>query len=94
MSFLEVSAKGSEVSEYHPEAAIASVHTTASGVDNADWVKMVSLYDSLTMIRTSPIVALNWASQSLNAMVRTGELRRSKLSRIVIVSVRILFDSA
>ena len=61
MSFLDLSAKGSEVSEYHIEAAIASVHATARGIEDTDWAKIVSLYDSLTLIRPSPVVALNRA---------------------------------
>jgi len=61
LSFLDHSAKGSEVSEYHIEAAIASVHATARGMEDTDWVKIVSLYDSLMTIRPSPIVALNRA---------------------------------
>ena len=61
MSFLDRSATGSELSEYHLEAAIASVHATARGIDNTDWAKIVSLYDSLMTIRPSPVVALNRA---------------------------------
>jgi RNA polymerase sigma-70 factor (ECF subfamily) len=61
MSFLDLSAKGSEVSEYHVEAAIASVHATARRIEDTDWGKIVSLYDSLMSIRPSPIVALNRA---------------------------------
>jgi len=59
--FLDRSATGSELSEYHLEAAIASVHATASGIDDTDWAKIVSLYDSLMTIRPSPVVALNRA---------------------------------
>jgi RNA polymerase sigma factor (sigma-70 family) len=61
VSFLDRSAKGSELSEYHIEAAIASVHAIARGVEDTDWAKIVSLYESLMMIRPSPIVALNRA---------------------------------
>jgi RNA polymerase sigma-70 factor (ECF subfamily) len=61
MSFLDLSAKGSEVSEYHLEAAIASVHATARGIEDTEWGKIVSLYDSLLLILPSPIVALNRA---------------------------------
>jgi RNA polymerase sigma factor (sigma-70 family) len=61
MCFLDLSAKGSEVSEYHLEAAIASVHAIAPTIEETDWGKIVSLYDSLLMIRPSPIVALNRA---------------------------------
>jgi RNA polymerase sigma-70 factor (ECF subfamily) len=61
ISFLGLSAKGSELSEYHLEAAIASVHATARGMEDTDWAKIVSLYDSLMTIRPTPIVALNRA---------------------------------
>jgi RNA polymerase sigma-70 factor (ECF subfamily) len=61
MLFLDLSAKGSEVSEYHLEAAIASIHTTAHGIEDTDWGKIISLYDSLLTFRPSPIVALNRA---------------------------------
>jgi len=61
ISFLDRSAEGSELSEYHLEAAIASVHATASVVDETDWVRIVSLYDSLMTLRPSPVVALNRA---------------------------------
>ena len=61
MSFLDLSAKGSELSEFHLQAAIASVDATARGIEETDWRKIVSLYDSLMKIRPSPIVALNRA---------------------------------
>jgi RNA polymerase sigma-70 factor (ECF subfamily) len=61
LSFLDHSAKGSEVSEYHIEGAIASVHATARGIEDTDRAKIVPLYDSLVTIRPSPIIALNRA---------------------------------
>ena len=61
VSFLDRSAKGSELREYHIEAAIASVHATARGIEDTDWAKIVSRYDSLMTIRPSPIVALKRA---------------------------------
>ena len=61
MSFLELSASGSEVSEFHTEAAIASVHASARTMEDTDWAKIVALYDTLMTIRPSPIVALNRA---------------------------------
>lgn len=61
LKFLELSATGSELSEYHIEAAIASIHTTASRTEDTDWEKIVSLYDTLMTISPSPIVALNRA---------------------------------
>jgi RNA polymerase sigma-70 factor (ECF subfamily) len=61
LSLLNLSATGSELSEYHVEAAIAAVHAEAQRADDTDWEKIVSLYDTLMKIRPSPIVALNRA---------------------------------
>jgi RNA polymerase sigma-70 factor (ECF subfamily) len=59
--FLELSARGTEISPYHIEAAIASIHAMAGGMGETDWAKIVSLYDTLMNIRPTPIVALNRA---------------------------------
>jgi RNA polymerase sigma factor (sigma-70 family) len=59
--FLERSATGSDVTEYHVEAAIAWVHATARRAEETDWKRIVSLYDTLLTIRPSPVVALNRA---------------------------------
>ncbi len=61
LQLLELSAKGSDLSEYHVEAAIAAVHATAPSMQETDWGKIVSLYDILITLRPSPIVALNRA---------------------------------
>jgi RNA polymerase sigma factor (sigma-70 family) len=61
LKFLELSASGSELSQYHVEAAIASIHAAASRTQDTDWNAIVSLYDTLMTICPSPIVALNRA---------------------------------
>jgi RNA polymerase sigma factor (sigma-70 family) len=61
LKLLELSAAGTELTEYHIEAAIASVHATARRAEDTDWANIVTLYDSLMTIRPSPIVALNRA---------------------------------
>jgi RNA polymerase sigma-70 factor (ECF subfamily) len=61
LKLLELSAAGSEATEYHVEAAIAAVHTRAARADETDWPAIVSLYDALMRLRPSPIVALNRA---------------------------------
>jgi len=61
LQLLDLSAKGSELSEYHLEAAIAAVHATAPSVQATNWEEIVSLYDTLMTIRPTPIVALNRA---------------------------------
>jgi RNA polymerase sigma factor (sigma-70 family) len=61
LKLLELSATGPELSEYHVEAAIASVHARARRAEDTDWETIVSLYDTLMTIRPSPMVALNRA---------------------------------
>ena len=58
---LDLAATGSELTEYHLEAAIASFHSCAADVQKTDWKNIVSLYDLLVKIRPSPVVALNRA---------------------------------
>lgn len=58
---LELSATGSDLSEYHVEAAIAAVHANAARAEETDWRSIVSLYDTLMTIRPSPVIALNRA---------------------------------
>lgn len=58
---LELSATGPDLTEYHVEAAIASVHAGAGRTEDTDWGRIVSLYDTLLAIRPSPVIALNRA---------------------------------
>jgi RNA polymerase sigma factor (sigma-70 family) len=61
LQLLDLSAKGSKLSEYHLEAAIAAAHATAPSLQATNWEEIVSLYDILITIRPTPIVALNRA---------------------------------
>jgi RNA polymerase sigma factor (sigma-70 family) len=58
---LELSATGSELTQYHVEAAIAAVHADARRPEDTNWEAIVSLYDTLMAIRPSPVIALNRA---------------------------------
>jgi RNA polymerase sigma factor (sigma-70 family) len=58
---LELSATGTELTEYHVEAAIAAAHAVAPNNENTDWAQIILLYDTLLLIRPSPVVALNRA---------------------------------
>ena len=60
-SLLERSAVGSELSEYHVEAAIAWCHACAPAAETTNWAQIVALYDMLMRIRPTPVVALNRA---------------------------------
>jgi RNA polymerase sigma factor (sigma-70 family) len=59
--FLDLSATGPDLTEYHVEAAIAWIHATAISTGETDWKHIVSLYELLMTIRPSPVVALNRA---------------------------------
>jgi predicted RNA polymerase sigma factor len=61
LRMLELSATGSELTPYHVEAAIASIHAGARDPEETDWGGIVSLYDTLMSLRPSPVVALNRA---------------------------------
>ena len=61
LGFLQRSASGSELSEYHLEAGIALEHARVEKPEDTDWRAVVVLYDTLLLKRPSPIVALNRA---------------------------------
>jgi RNA polymerase sigma factor (sigma-70 family) len=61
VEFLNLAASGTELTEYHVEAGIAASHAMAQCPEETDWTQIVSLYDILTTIRPTPIVALNRA---------------------------------
>jgi RNA polymerase sigma-70 factor (ECF subfamily) len=61
IAWLERSAEGDLVSAYHLEAAIAAAHATAPSLDETDWSAIVSYYDRLMELTSSPVVALNRA---------------------------------
>ena len=61
LRWMELSAEGPELTEYHVEAAIAAVHANAPRAEATDWQRIVALFDMLMAIRPSPVVALNRA---------------------------------
>src|SRR5579884_2084561 len=61
LKLLELSAAGADLTAYHVEAAIAAQHARAASVEETDWATIVELYETLSAIRPSPIVALNRA---------------------------------
>jgi RNA polymerase sigma-70 factor (ECF subfamily) len=58
---LDLSATGAELSEYHIESAIASMHAKALTVEETEWSAIITLYDALMSLRPSPVIALNRA---------------------------------
>jgi len=69
---LDLSASGFELTEFHVEAMIAWVHTTAHRAEDTDWGMIVSLYDQLMAMCPSPVVALN---RSIAIAQREGPAR-------------------
>jgi RNA polymerase sigma-70 factor (ECF subfamily) len=60
-SHLNQSAAGSEISEFHLQAGIAYFHCAAATYEATDWAQILWLYDILTGLKDSPVIALNRA---------------------------------
>jgi RNA polymerase sigma factor (sigma-70 family) len=85
--WLDESASGDEVSEYHFEAAIAALHARAARTEDTDWRGIVAMYDRLFAMRPSPVIALNRAiavaqaegpERGLEAIARIEDAKRLK----------------
>jgi len=61
LSHLNRSASGEEASVFHLQAGIAACHCTAKKYEATDWARILSLYDLLSAISDSPVIALNRA---------------------------------
>jgi RNA polymerase sigma factor (sigma-70 family) len=61
LALFEQSASGSELSPYHIESAIAVAHASAPTLEQTDWSAIVKLYDRMSTMVRSPVVALNRA---------------------------------
>lgn len=61
LRYLDLSADGEELSDYHLQAGIASCHAVAKSFAETDWERILGYYDLLLMKDHSPIVALNRA---------------------------------
>jgi len=80
LKLMELSAEGSELSEFHLESAIAATHATASSVEETDWSRIVGFYDTLMTIkrpRLSPTISP--PSPSQNATARNAGSQRYAL---------------
>jgi RNA polymerase sigma-70 factor (ECF subfamily) len=61
MDFLRDAFSGNHLTEYHVEAAIASVHAVAKNFSTTNWKELLKLYQILYDMKPSPMVALNMA---------------------------------
>lgn len=72
---LEMAAEPFEVSTYHLEAAIASVHATSPNFEKTDWQAIYHLYEILYQLQPNPIVAMNKAIASSYAINKQHALQ-------------------
>jgi RNA polymerase sigma-70 factor (ECF subfamily) len=61
LRFLSQSALGTEVTEYHLEAAIAAEHCLAASFQETNWAKIHGYYTALEKCRPSAVIRLNLA---------------------------------
>jgi len=61
LQHLDAAASGDTLTVYHLEAGIAACHAVAPRYDDTDWPRIADLYDSLIVMKPTPIVALNRA---------------------------------
>jgi RNA polymerase sigma-70 factor (ECF subfamily) len=59
--YLNNSAEGDEISDFHLEAGIAACHCLAESYESTDWKRILFLYDLLVAKNSSPVIALNRA---------------------------------
>jgi RNA polymerase sigma factor (sigma-70 family) len=66
--YLDAAAEPFEVSPYHFEAAIASLHAAAPSFEKTDWKSIYDLYEMLYQLQPNPVVAMNKAIASAYAI--------------------------
>ena len=79
MKYLEKSASGDKLSEYHLQAGISYFYATAENFEKIEWGKILNLYNLLYKMNGSAIVGLNRAivvSQLLGAETAIDEIKK------------------
>jgi len=71
---LEAAAEPYEVTTYHIEAAIASLHASSPSFEQTDWKSIYHLYEMLYQLQPNPVVAMNKAIASAFAISREHAL--------------------
>ena len=72
--YLDEATEPFEVSSYHFEAAIASLHAAAPSFEKTDWKTIYNLYELLYKEQPSPVVAMNKAIASAYAVSKQRAL--------------------
>jgi RNA polymerase sigma-70 factor (ECF subfamily) len=76
--YLGEAAEPFEVSSYHFEAAIASLHAAAPSFERTDWKSIYHLYELLYKEQPNPVVAMNKAIASAYAIGKQNALNELK----------------
>ncbi len=75
---LEKAAEPFETSTYHFEAGIASIHASATSIEQTDWKSIYHLYELLYQYQPSPVIALHKAIASGYAIGKQYALNELK----------------
>lgn len=88
LEHFRLAARGEELSDYHIEAEIASIHGLAPDYASTDWERIIRCYDTLLERDFSPVLALN-------RLVGVSEYRGpdSALSEISVLGANYLMTS-
>jgi RNA polymerase sigma factor (sigma-70 family) len=73
--YLDSATNENDVSRYHFEAAIASIHAAALSFEQTDWKSIYHLYEAYYQLEPGPIIALNKAIASAYAISRENALK-------------------
>lgn len=73
--YLDAATDNREVTRYHFEAAIASIHAAAISFEQTDWKSIYHLYDAYFRFEPGPVVAMNKAIASAYAISRENALK-------------------
>ncbi len=72
--YLDAAAEPFEISAYHLEAAIASLHAASPSFEKTDWKSIYDLYEMLYQLQPNPVVAMNKAIASAYAINKNNAL--------------------
>lgn len=90
--YLDVSAEGDDISEYHLEAIIASCHAEAATFEETNWKKIYHFYTLLANKKQSPIVELNKAI--VLGYAQSSEAGLEALKKITALNDHYLYHAA
>ena len=72
--YIDAAAEPFEVSPYHLEAGIASIHAASPSFEKTDWKSIYHLYEMLYQLQPNPVIAMNKAIASAYAISKEKAL--------------------